>query len=337
MIDFTGLIFDKVIECIVSEMKNEFISNEDPLYQQLLDDSSIHQKMIEDIYISSIKSYFDYLHVGKYDKAADCLMDLSNRPATPIVKYLLGRTLLRNGEKKLAYNKIAEAIAANPLLIISNELSFGSVFKFPEINASWEIKPCSLDDNLLYKILRFNFEISEGLESMSVSTFGGHIAYSAKYINNSSYKCKYGLLNIENGQHIWLNNDKQGSREIVLSTPKYIIYEKNDKFEIFESKKGQHVASYTKGAFYLFFCPQKLLESDILSKYQTNLFLESIDYEPDPIELRTFSDSKLIKVRPFTEKVHRLLKSEGEYPYRTPIWDYYDANNVWLSLIDLPN
>ena len=123
MIDFTGLIFDKVIECIVSEMKNEFISNEDPLYQQLLDDSSIHQKMIEDIYISSIKSYFDYLHVGKYDKAADCLMDLSNRPATPIVKYLLGRTLLRNGEKKLAYNKIAEAIAANPLLIISNELS----------------------------------------------------------------------------------------------------------------------------------------------------------------------------------------------------------------------
>lgn len=56
---------------------------------------SVHQSMIERIYISPLKTYRDYINKKDYKSAANSLMNLSNREATPKVNYLLAMAIYR--------------------------------------------------------------------------------------------------------------------------------------------------------------------------------------------------------------------------------------------------
>lgn len=67
---------------------------------------SVHQSMIEQIYISPLRTYRDYINIKDYESATHCLMDLSNREATPKVNYLLAMALIKCGKIELAKQKI---------------------------------------------------------------------------------------------------------------------------------------------------------------------------------------------------------------------------------------
>lgn len=329
MIDFPLIVGKAVISTCISRLTNSFFSlNEDPLYRYVSREISIHQTMIEDIYLSSLRTFSDYVDMGNYEKAADALMDISNREGTPITKYLLGMTLLKIGQKDLANKKIQEAFAANPLLSELIGISVTSLMSTPNPTSFWSVTPCTVEDSLGNKIIRrLGVEINEGVKWVEVSSFGGHIAF----LESFEEKCCYGVLNIEDGTVEWMRSDEEDyDRRIALYTPEYVVYDFHGKYEIFKQSSGRCVASFSKDAFHVLFCPQEQLESSNLKPYETSF---SLNYSTSPVIIQTHI-SKSLRIEPYVVKNHRYWKTDGNQPHPGIDFDpvEYSAMNVRFKL-----
>ena len=141
---------------------------------------SVQHSMIEQIYISSLKTYRDFIKKKDYKSAANSLMNLSNREATPKVNYLLAMALIKCGEIELAKEKIEKAISMNPFLDYS-ELHLASNYRCPTPHTSWSTTPYTITDSFANKAFRgMGFEINEGLSKIEVCSSGSDILYLVK-------------------------------------------------------------------------------------------------------------------------------------------------------------
>lgn len=329
MIDFPLIVGKAVISTCISRLTNSIFSlNEDRLYRYVSNEISNLSTMIEDIYISSLRTFSDYVNMGNYEKAADALMEISNREGTPITKYLLGMTLLKTGKKDLAYKKIQEAFVANPLLAELIEVPVNSLINKPSTVGYWSTIPCTVEDSLGNKIIRrLGVEINEGVKRVETSSFGGHIAF----LESFEEKCCYGVLNIENGKVEWMRTDEEDNdRRIVLYTPEYVVYDFDGKYEIFKQSMGRCVASFSKDAFHVLFCPQKQLGSSNLIPYESRF---SLDDSISPVIIKTHI-SKSLRIEPYVVQRHRYWKTDGNQPHPGIDFDpvEYSAMNVRFKL-----
>ena len=284
---------------------------------------SVHQSMIEQIYISPLRTYRDYINSKDYESAAHCLMDLSNREATPKVNYLLAMALIKCGKIELAKQKIEKAISMNPFLDYS-ELYLANNYRCPTHHTSWSTTPYTITDSLANKAFRrMGFEINEGLSKIEVCSSGGDILYLVKTEN----EVEFGLLDIINGHTIWHEHKDNTNYEIISCTPEYAIL-KRDGLYNFYNRNSICVAQYSEPTFELLF--STIRELNNVAPY----IVESNLNESTPIlELQTLS-TKNISITPIKHKKHKYWKTDGNSPHPGIDFDpvIYWAMNVRLSL-----
>lgn len=307
---------------VLKDLQN---SNLQATIQSKLDkEMSVHQYMMEDIYLSSLRSYWDNISMGEYEAAIQSIMDLSNREATPKVNYLLAMALVKCGKEQLAKQKLKEALLMNPFMDCS-EPYLENDYHVEPVSYNWSIIPYTIDDTISNKVLRrLGIDINEGVSKIEVCSSGGDILYLIKAQND----VEFGLIDINTGHIIWKTSRKDDvDIEIIANTPYYSILKYKDTYEFYK-RKETCVARLSKYSFNILFSTDAELLK--ISKYKMS---SVIDENSSVMEIPAIS-SKKISIIPIKHKKHRYWKTDGHQPHPGIDFDpvIYWAMNVRLEI-----
>lgn len=287
---------------------------------------NVHQSMIEQIYISPLKSFKDFIANNMYSDAIRSLMDLSNRDATPKVNYILALALFLNGNAELAKEKLEKAISMNPFMDCFQKF-LSDNYKCMTPSSEWTSQPFTITDTFANKAFRrMGIEVNEGIIKTEVITSGGDVFYLFKTEND----VKYGLLNLSNGNSIWQKyeeNVNYTDYKIITCTPDYSVIRIGCNY-YFYNRHSSCVTTYSNNAFELLFSTKSELRH--VFKF---LAEETIDECSRIINLPTLSNREL-SIIPIKYKKHKYWKTDGNHPHPGIDFDpvIYWAMNVELRL-----
>ena len=285
---------------------------------------SVHQFMIEDIYLSSLRSYLDNISMGEYEAAIQSIMDLSNREATPKVNYLLAMALVKCGKEQKAKEKLEKAFLMNPFMDCF-EPCLESDYHAAPSSSNWSIIPYAINDTFSNKVFRrLGIDINEGVSEIEVCSSGGDILYLIKTQND----VEFGLIDINTGNIIW-NKFRKGNidTEIIANTPYYSILKYKDTYEFYK-RRDTCVARFSKSSFNILFSTDAELMK--ISKYKMS---SAIDENSPIVEIPTIS-SNTISIIPIKHKKHKYWQTDGHQPHPGIDFDpvIYWAMNVKLEI-----
>lgn len=287
---------------------------------------NVQQSMIEQIYISQLKSFRDYITNNMYSDAVRSIMDLSNRDATPKVNYLLALALSLNGNAGLAIEKLKKAICMNPFMDCFDKYLRDN-YKCVTPPSGWTAQPFTINDTFANKALRrMGIEVNEGVIKTEVITSGGDVFYLIKTEND----VKYGLLDLSNGNSVWQKYEENVNHtdyKIITCTPEYSVL-KIGYYYYFYNRYSNCVTKYSNNAFELLFSTKSELQH--VSKF---LAEERIEDNSNVINLPTLSDRDL-SIIPIKYKKHKYWKTDGNHPHPGIDFDpvIYWAMNIEFRL-----
>lgn len=287
---------------------------------------NVQQSMIEQVYISPLKTFKDFINNNMYSEAIRSLMDLSNREATPKVNYILAMALLKNGNIELGKQKLETAISMNPYMeCFEKYLQSNLQCSTPIIG--WSSFPYTINDTFANKTLRrLGFKVNEGVLEVEICTSGGDILYLIK----TEKGAKFGLLDISNGYTIWQKYEENVDTynyKIVTCTPAYVVLKIGRNY-YFYNRWSNCVSQYSENAFQLLF--SKKSELEYVSKY---LETKKIDEYSDLIKIPTLSN-KITSVIPVRHQKHKYWKSDENQPHPGIDFDpvIYWAMNIEIKI-----
>jgi hypothetical protein len=310
-------------------MINGFEKDNSFLFNNIFSKLDNHQVMIEDTYRSCLRVCKDYLELNRLDKAADSLMEVSNREGTPVVNYLLGICLIALGETTLGEKKLTKALNMNPLLALpvldNNPLGF---YESESAIISWSCTPYTLEDTPRNKFLRgigLGTEINEGISSLNACSVGGNIAYAlrVKDMNRSIYGC----IDVRNGGVLWQRIvEEEVCKEIVLNSPLYVVYYYDNIYNVYSAEKGHFLASFTRDTFHTIFCPEILLKDERIMQFydrdnEATLHIPIVNYS-----------NRKVHLNKYIVREHTGTKSDGNYPHPGIQFYKYSAKNIEFIL-----
>lgn len=298
----------------------------DSLQNRLNTTLNIHQTMLEESYMSPLRTCSDYLRTHQYKNAANALMDLSNKECTPFVNCLLALILAMNGDKELAYGKMRTAMYMNPFIISNHSKEITERLAFTGVN-TMDLKPYELKDSFSNKALRrLGIEINEGIQRVQICTLGGDLSYLLEFSDGVSY----GLINLSNGCILWERTEEDSRKQLVMSTPKYTVYKYNDSYEIYSNSNGVCNVRFSKYTFETMFCPLKTL-----SDYEDFISNVDLNQYSNEFTMPTLMRGKKILILPIKEKEHKYWKTDGNQPHPGIDFDpvRYWAMNVRFRII----
>lgn len=262
------IVAKKTVYILINAIiKKLIIDDNNPVIDMINHTLQVHQHMIEQQYLGHIKTYLQYIKLGKIDKAADALMVISNIDATPVPNLLLGLTLCKLGQMELGIEKIQRALTMNPLLANVIGMPMTSLFQINGHPQEWNKIPFTPQDSFSNKLFRcLGTEVNEGVNNYEVCTLGGNISYLFSTVEFYIF----GVVNICNGKMLWQNQRNQEGNyySLVYNTPEYVILSNHEMYEIYNSATGHHLSSFTKEIFEILFGSLEILNSSDIKKFK---------------------------------------------------------------------
>lgn len=310
-----------IVNYVLRDMQN--IDLRSSILASLEEVLAVHQVMIEQTYISPLLTFQDYVKNSMYEDGMRCLMELSNREATPKINYLLALTLVKCGKLELAKDKLEKAFMMNPYLKVFQPHLMISGFCHQSAS-NWCVRPYTIVDSFSNKALRrLGMEVNEGVVSIEICSSGGDILYSIFTEN----ECVFGLLEITSGCSLWQHKVSDLDYRIVTCTPEYAVFKNGTLYKVY-NKYGSIVGQYSKFVFEtIFSCEEELR---LVDQYKISC---SVDEFTEKMELSTLS-SKQLSVTPVRYTKHRYWRTDGIQPHPGIELDpvVYWAMNVELSI-----
>lgn len=282
------------------------------------------QAMIEQSYISPLRTFQDYIKNGMYEDGMHSLMELSNRDATPKINYLLALTLAKCDELELAKDKLKKAFIMNPYLqVFQPHLNMSYLF-YHQPTPSWCVRPYTIVDSFSNKALRrLGIEVNEGIAYIEVCSSGGDILY----LISTESECVFELLEITSGRLLWQHNVSDLDYRIITCTPEYAVFQDGTFYKVY-NKYGSCVGQYSKSTFETIFSSKEELK--MVDQYKISC---NINEYTEKMRLSTLT-SKHLSITPVKYTKHKYWKTDGNQPHPGIEFDpvVYWAMNVDISL-----
>lgn len=304
--------------------KSFFVGESDNFpYSKIL---GAHQSMLEDIEVSALKTYRDYYRMNDISKAADALMNASNRDANPMINLLLGATLYKLGRYEIGFEKISNALNMNPLLANILNIPIGNIYDCSVREVASSIStPYVPEDTFVNKISRrFGVEVNEGIIDCEFCTLGLNISFNFLLEG----KNVFGALNIENGEILWTSTgETEGSLcHLILNSPLYTVLKKDSFYYIYDNL-GRCVKRLSDGAFNLLFGSI----TDIEDLHNSGQYYMSSRVYGDMSRYLNFpfNSTKHLAIKSKQIAKHVVAKGSNRYDVH---WDDYYAYQILLSI-----
>lgn len=256
--EVAGYVKDGLFYAIFPEL-NE-IAEIQRVVSNIMDRLDTHQVMIEDLYFSNFKAFFDYIKLGELTKARDSLLILSQQECTAYPNYLLSYMLYYEGKIALAKEKFLIAFKMNPYIFFNlceslhgsyDLLTNDSLFNHDDIH-EWSSSPINVEKSVANNIMGFfNLVYNNGISGYSMLASGFNPVIQ---LTNHKEQVSVICLDLKTGSVKWTIPVED--EQLYFATPLYVILRSYTScYTIYDMNTGKRIREMSEKLFDLYLFP----------------------------------------------------------------------------------